>query len=268
MQTSLQAFVKRFFVQILPTQSQRIFRFLGFSGFSVESPDPQGFDDKTDHLYLLLQDHELSSKVIVSGLKDLIRCYPLPPVELVSSDIWPNDGPSVTVKTHLRSTLSDATKLLENTGRTLSAEGEKHLKLLLTHPCGWSATYIEHMNDSWVEFFHVRHPSLNLVPILDSMTYAEEVERLPDGLNPVRPQFFLLANSDSYFIYDNTDTVEALFRAGNTLEEVYMGMRDWRWAEVSDNMWEVVIGYNIPSSEYIPIYNLTEEGILTKFISK
>jgi len=82
------------------------------------------------------------------------------------------------------------------------------------------------------------------------MTYAEEVELLPDGLTPVQPQFFLLANSESYFIFDNTDTVETLFRAGNNLEEMYMGMKDWRWAEVSNNMWEVVMGYNIPSSEY------------------
>jgi hypothetical protein len=176
---------------------------------------------------------------MISALNDLTHSYPLPLIELISSDIWPNEGPSVSVKTHLRSTLSDAIKLLENTGRTVSAEDKKYLKLLLTHPCDWSAIYVDHMNDSWVEALHLRYPSLNLVPILDPMIYAEEKEYLPDGLLSNQLEFFLFANSESYFILDNTEKFEILFRAGTTLKEVYIGMKDWRWAEISDNMWEI-----------------------------
>jgi hypothetical protein len=239
MRTFLRTFIKRFFVQMLLTQSRRILRFLGFSDLLIESPGPQSFNKKLNHLYILIQNHKLSSKRVISALNDLTHSYPFPPIELVSSEIWPNDGPSISVKTHLKSSLSDAIKLLESTDRTLSAEDEKYLKLLLTHTCGWSATYIDHVNDSWVETFRLRYPSLNLVPILDSMTYAEEKEHLPDGWTSIILKFFLFANSESYFIYDNTDMGEVLFRAGGTLKEVYMGMKDWRWAEISDNMWEI-----------------------------
>ena len=144
MRTSLRASIKGFFIQILPTQSRRILRFLGFSNLLIESPGPQSFNKKLNHLYLLVQDHKLSSKRVISALNDLTHSYPLPPVELVSSDIWPNDGPSVRVKTHLRSTLSDAIKFLESTRRTVSVEDEKYLKLLLTHPCGCPRPKIVH----------------------------------------------------------------------------------------------------------------------------
>jgi hypothetical protein len=178
--------------------------------------------------------------------------------------VWPDEGPSISVKTHLKSIFSHATNLLNDTGRTLNADDENYLRLLLTHRCGWSATYPEHMKDSWVEFFHLRHPNLNLVPILDSMTYAEELALLPERMRPVRPQFFLLANMDSYFVYDATDGEEVLFHVGRTLEEVYTGMRDWRWAEVSDDMWEVVRGQKyVLSSSYFPIYFREEDGTIS-----
>jgi hypothetical protein len=63
------------------------------------------------------------------------------------------------------------------------------------------------------------------------MTYAKKLTLLPEGMRPVTPQFFLLANADSYFVYDVTDGEEVLFYAGRTLEEVYTGMRDWRLAD-------------------------------------
>jgi hypothetical protein len=127
------------------------------------------------------------------------------------------------------------------------------------------------MKDSWVEFFGLRHPNLNLVPILDSMTYAEELTLLPEGMRPITPQFFLLVNEDSYFVYDVTEGQKTLFHAGRTLEEVYTGMRDWRWAEVWDNvddMWEVVRdGKYVSSSRYFPVYFREEDGTFSSSVS-
>src|SRR5271170_7647451 len=101
----------------------------------------------------------------------------------------------------------------------------KYLKLLLTHYSGWSATYVEHMHDPWVDCFRHSYPQFTgLVPILDSLTYREELKYLPPGMIPVRPSFILLANSDSYFVFETSDEGPGLFRSGRTLEEVYVDM--------------------------------------------
>src|SRR5271169_1297737 len=170
MRTSFLASIKQFLLRMLSLRSLAILRLLRLQEYAG-----QGFHDKTDHLHELLCKHNESSKTIISALNNFKASYPLLPIEIASGDVWPNEGPSISVKTHLKSTLSDATSLLNNTGRTLNADDEKYLRLLLTHRCGWSATYPDHMKDSWVEFFHLCHPNLNLVPILDSMTYAEEL---------------------------------------------------------------------------------------------
>jgi len=244
---------------MLRSKSLGIFQFLGF-----QESGGQDFHEEEDHLYELLRTHNESSKTIVSVLKNFKNSYPLLLIDIASSDIWPNEGPAISVKTHLKSTLSHATTLLKNTGRTLNADDEKYLQLLLTHPCGWSATYSDHMNDSWVEFFHLCYPNLDLVPILDSTTYAEELVLLPETMMPTIPQFFLLVNDDSYFVFNLADGEENLFRAGNTLEEVYTGMRDWRWTEMPDNMWQIVkANENIWPSSYFPFYFREQDGTIS-----
>jgi len=71
------------------------------------------------------------------------------------------------------------------------------------------------MNDPWVKYFYEKYPQLKgLVPILDSMTYLEELRDLPDGHDPSGPDFFLLATPNSYFVFDVSDGEEVLFEAG------------------------------------------------------
>jgi hypothetical protein len=84
------------------------------------------------------------------------------------------------------------------------------------------------MNDSWVKFFHIRYPQLEgLMPILDSMIYQEELIDFPDDYDFRKPRFFLLAISDQYFIWDAIDWGQCeLFFAGDTLEDVYAGLKD------------------------------------------
>ena len=127
-------------------------------------------------------------------------------------------------------------------GRDLSVADEKYKLQLLTHVCGWSATYPDHMNDLWVKFFHIRYPQLEgLMPILDLMTYLEELIHFPDDHRFREPWFFLLATSDCYYIWDASDRgQDGLFLAGDTLEDVYVRLKDWRWVELSEDMWDIV----------------------------
>lgn len=222
------------------------------------------FKERISYLRKLLETHDETSDAVSSTLKELETFYPRPPVQIVTKGAWPKESPNrvtVTVQTHLKSTFADAVNLLKATGRTLSSEDEKYLRLLLTHSCGWSATYPEQMNAPWwADFFPVRYPQLKgLVPILDSMTYLEELVDFPDEYHFRAPWFFLLATPDCYFVYDATDGQDGLRVAGETLEEVYHGLKDWRWAESSEDPWDFV-----EEEEYVnpsfPIYHRKENG--------
>ena len=72
-------------------------------------------------------------------------------------------------------------------------------------------------------------------------SYPEELEDFPDDYRFEQPRFILLATSDQYFIYDVHEmSQQQLFFAGNTLKDVYIGLKEWRWAESSEDMWEIV----------------------------
>ena len=63
--------------------------------------------------------------------------------------------------------------------------------------------------------------------VLDPMTYQEELIHFPDDHDFTEPQFFLLATSYHYFIWDASDWgQDGLFLAGDTLEDVYVGLKD------------------------------------------
>jgi len=231
--------------------SQRVLRFL----------IPPSFIETKSYVYDLLETHSETSDQVTLAMKRLnsVSAFPL----LVTSEsVWPNDTKRIRVQSHIKSTLADAVNLLKATGQVISTEDEKHLSLLLTHPCGWSATYSEQMDEPWVRFFREQYPQLrNLTPILDTMTYPEELIDLPDGYVSSGPDFFLLATSDSFFFYDVTDGEQVLCSAGTTLEDVYNGMKDRRWADSSEDPWDVVneLGYLDPNI-YFPYYDRLENG--------
>ena len=93
------------------------------------------------------------------------------------------------------------------------------------------------------------------------MIYPKELIDLPDGYVSPGPDFFLLATSDSFFFYDVTDGEQVLRPAGTTLEDVYNGMKDWRWADSSEDPWDVVneLGYLDPNI-YFPYYVRLKNG--------
>ena len=220
------------------------------------------FKESQSYILKLLETHSETSDQIISAMKQWNSICALP-VAVVSKDIWPKDCPRIRVQTHIKSTLADAVNLLKATSRTLSTADEKYLSLLLTHYCGWSATYPEQMDEPWVQFFHKQYPQLRgLTPVLDSMTYPEELVEFPDGYNFIPdPEFFLLATSDSYFIYNATDGEDGLRPAGNTLEDVYNGMRDWKYADSSEDPWDFVEEEGcLNQLEYFPHYDRLENG--------
>jgi hypothetical protein len=196
----------------------------------------QGFERHVINTELLLRDHDPDSPEVTAALNDLRAFSPVPFAEVVPREVW--GTALVTCRAHLKSDFKDAIANITATGRTLSPDDEHYFRLILTHPCGWSATYSEHMNDDWVKFFQMEYPHLEgLVPILDSLTYVEELIHLPHGLRPTRPTFFLFATSECYYVYNFSDGSEFMCRAGLTLEGVYTGMNDYLYAGFQDNAW-------------------------------
>jgi hypothetical protein len=248
-------------VRNLPQRLQFFLHFLR----TTPSQSSRGFGNCISHIKDLLCTQDETSDAVTSALKELRSWSPLPPIQIIPKGVWPKEpNCHVSVQTHLKSTFADAVNLLKATGRDLSVVDEKYLHLLLTHICGWSATYPDHMDDSWVKFFHIRYPQLEgLMPILDSMTYREELIDFPDDHVFREPWFFLLATSDRYFIWDAIDWGQSeLFFAGNTLEDVYTGLKDWRWAESSEDMWDKVkdVGEYLDPDDYFLTYKRKQNG--------
>ena len=251
----LQAFIKRF---LISNTSQRLLHFIR----DIIPQATPNFNVSRSHILKLLEMHNENSDKITSAMKQWNSVCALP-IKVIPKGIWPKERSSqIRVQTHIKSTLVDAVNLLKATGRALSTMDEKYLSLLLMHSCGWSATYPEHMDDPWVKFFYTRYPQLkNLTPILDSMTYPEELVDFPDGYIIEGPEFFLLTTSDSYFVYNARDGEDGLRPAGTTLEDVYNGMKNWRWADSSDDPWDFVEEEEwLSPMHYFPHYFRKENG--------
>lgn len=178
----------------LPVNSS--FLELAISFLSTEEiPNRHDFGWHAWNIRELLTTHDISSPEVINAVDDLHKLSLVPCVELVPADIWGYENPQLAIHTHLRSTLTNAVANIAATSRSIySPDVEKYLPLLLTHESGWSATYPEHMNDEWVRFFRTSYPHLKgLLPILDSLFYVEELSLLPEGRDPERPEFLLLA---------------------------------------------------------------------------
>jgi hypothetical protein len=144
-------------IRNLPQRLQFLLRFLR----TASSPPSLEFDNWISHIMHLVHIQGETSDAVTSALNELRSWAPLPPIQIIPREVWPNEPKChVSVQTHLKSTFADVVNLLKATGRDLSVTNEKYLHLLLTHDCGWSAIYPHHKNDSWVKFFHIRYPQL------------------------------------------------------------------------------------------------------------
>ena len=68
---------------------------------------------------------------------------------------------------------------------------------------GWSAISSKHHEDAWVHYVKYRFSHIdNLQPILDDMTWPEEIELLADEYGTGFPNYLLFANPKSFYFYD------------------------------------------------------------------
>jgi hypothetical protein len=112
------------------------------------------------------------------------------------------------------------------------------------------------MNDPWMQYIHALFAHVKgLVPILDSLVWHEELEHYPVGRSPPAPSLFLLATPQSYYVFDLDGL--GLFRAGETLEEVYYGLKQCRFIG-GERDWPVEEWSSVGFDErhYFPIYGV------------
>jgi hypothetical protein len=64
------------------------------------------------------------------------------------------------------------------------------------------------------------------MPVLDSLVWLEELVQIPAGSSPMQPSLFLLATPQSYYVFVLDGLT--LCRAGESLKEVYVGLKDRR----------------------------------------
>ena len=193
----------------------------------------------------------------VLALKTLYPWYPDLQINFPEGP-WPEEKPYFVKKSHLieeRENFQMAVTNITKTGKVLTCSDEQYLQYILCHWFGWSATSPPHHNDSWSQYIKHQYPHIeNLSPILDDMTWTEEVGRYPSGMFPGDPRCFLLANRTAFYFYHRDP--EYLMRAGTTLEEVYWGLREGRWLYGEPNEWEIESdsGEEYDTTDYFPIW--------------
>ena len=220
-------------------------------------------DSHENHIRKLIRKHTANSPEVCAAMNARLNEYTLPAMKIIDSQIWPANleryphGYPV-VKTHLNSDFGDSefrdavSNITALNGLALSAADEKYLRLILTHHSGWSATSPNHTDDAWVKYLRAKYSLVGLMPILDSMMYAEELVDFPTRLKEwLKPSLFLLATMGVYYVYDfDPDEGSGLYIAGKTLEEVYAGLKEYRYYRCQGDSWE-----EMPSSPALKYHN-------------
>jgi hypothetical protein len=234
-------------------------------------PSPTLTDSHENHIRGLLKKHSAKSPEVCGAIKARLEEYTRPAMKIIEPEIWdthlegyPHGHP--VVKTHLKSDFGDSefsdvvSNITRVKERVLSATDERYLRFILTHPSGWSSTSPEHANDAWVKYLRAKYSLIGLMPILDSVMYAEELVDFPPGLKEwTAPSLFLLATRESYYVYEfDPDEGSGLFIAGKTLEEVYSGLKECRYYRCQDGSWEQIesslVLKDYDERLYFPVY--------------
>jgi hypothetical protein len=115
---------------------------------------------------------------MVAALQTLYPQVPGPFINYPDSP-FSEEKPYQVCRSHLINDTQNVQMAVENikaTGRPFDSSDKKYLHYILQSPFGWSATWKSHQNDSWVKHVQYRFPHVkNLQPILDDMTWPEEV---------------------------------------------------------------------------------------------
>jgi hypothetical protein len=215
-----------------------------------------------NHLRALLENLPSTADEVESVLQIIREQFPVLPTPKIvfPGGPWIVEKPRYVYKSHLTHEPENFNLALDNiskTGRTLDLSEHIFLHHLLEHPFGWSATTPAHHNDSWLHYLRHLYTLPDIVPIFDDMTWPEDIEILPYGYGIGTPQFVLLADSKTFYVF-NLDG-HALYQAGATIEEANWGFRNggWlysgpppehQWVEMADN------GEEYDSWDYFPLW--------------
>jgi len=209
---------------------------------------------------------------IYSNLKDLsavertvaleeLRATLSPYVAITAPEVWGQW--EMYLPTHITASYeAAANNVVKATGQGLSPEDEKYLQIILTHNSGWGATYPEHMEDPWVMYVNKDHHVNGLIPILDSMTYHEELEYLWPKRLIQTPSFFLLFSEGSFYVlWCGVSRYPTLYKAGKCLKDVYVGLKNYWYIESEDRLWlpEVSTDEMDPAGRFL-YYSINSNG--------
>lgn len=203
----------------------------------------------------LLKRHSTTSPEVIAELNQLRAHYPGVSCGVVEAEVWNTQYPRLWQSTHLKSDPVEAVYNLERAGHKLGPGDEKWLRLILTHCCGWSATDHDHLRDDWVLFLKGLYRHIpNLEPVLDSLVWPEELTRFPSGCTPREPSFFLLADSESFYLFILEG--RGLYNAGKSLEQVYIGLRDYKYNSTREGGWtpEDWSELDLDERDFFPVY--------------
>jgi hypothetical protein len=237
---------------------------------SSVSPNPSvtsalNFNDLQNGIHSLLRTYGGSSAEISEAVKSLRDNFPRPLAEIVDKNVWETEFDLLVVKSHLNYEFQDAVWNIQNIRATYTAEDERYLRLILTHWCGWSATDPNHSADSWVQYLRAEYAQLkNWQPILDSLTWVEELSEYPIGGAPIRPWLFLLSTKEFFYIYDVENA--SLCCAGSCLRDVYEGLKAGRFQDWREQAWEPEERcIEQDPGNYFPYYLRTPSGDFSLF---
>jgi hypothetical protein len=219
------------------------------------------------HLSNLLDSYPSTADEVESTIMALRTAYPWIPTQINFPDgPWPKTKPYYVHKSHIITEDENYRISVDNitrTGRILDEEEDKYLRYLLHCPFGWSATSPLHHDDSWVHYIQHRFSHIdNLQPILDDMTWPEEISLFVGDYGSSCPDVLLFANAEAFYFY--TFDGDALYRAGNTLKEVYYGIRQRKWTGENETgeMWflEPDNGEEYDAYDYFPFWRGGVDG--------
>jgi len=208
----------------------------------------------------LLQHYPSTAEEVEAVIRIIRELYPAIPTPKIiyPGGGWHLDKPVYVHKSHLIQEAENFETALANVATKRmtvdSSEERIFLRHLLEHPFGWSATIPSHHNDAWVHYLRHVFTLPDLTPVLDDMTWEEEVKLLPYGYGIGGPRYLLFIDSAGYYFY--AFEMDELWRARKSLEEVYLGIRERRWWVGSENPWERVQdnGEDYEHYDYFPVW--------------
>jgi hypothetical protein len=225
----------------------------------------QSFEEVADCINELLEGDALDTAHAVGMADSLTREYPVPYVEIVPRQFWGPLCHEVVIRTHAESDINVAKRNLSIAGQQIHNINEEGLLTAITaHWCGWSPTDSRHLHDAWVSFLRRNYPQKkDLVPILDSLIWEDEIQRYPHDLDPGEPTLFLLANDEAFYVY-NFET-QCLIYFGRTLHVVRENLRRHIWEATRGILVLRPLTDETPR-DYFPVYSRPDTNRVPRLV--